>query len=363
MPQPRTPLAPRSANIVKKPHLTPFERGTIYGQRLAGCTISQIAEALNTSESTVKYTLYKTIHNENQEDKPHTGRPKRMTSRERRSLIRTVRSDPSINYSDLKENLGTNVSTSTLYREIKTYGLTNWLAKKRPLLTPEVAAKRYAWAKAREDWGPDKWQKIIWSDECSVERGTGKNRKWVFRFPNEKWLQNMVQPVPKGRGISVMVWGAFYHHTASHLMIMKRDPAAKRNGYTAASYCDILDQELLGFLQPDLQFMQDNAPIHTATVVKRWFEQHDLKVLEWPPYSPDLNPIEHLWFCLKKLVYEVNPDIEKVTGGVEKVKEALSKALEEAWRLIEADLLEKLVRSMPKRINAVITSEGWYTKY
>jgi transposase len=41
-------------------------------------------------------------------------------------------------------------------------------------------------------------------------------------------------------------------------------------------------------------FMQNNAHIHTAKKVKKWFEDEGIPVMEWPPYSPDLNPIEHL---------------------------------------------------------------------
>jgi len=97
------------------------------------------------------------------------------------------------------------ISKSTVYRALKEYGLVNWLAQKRLLLSEAVAAKRLAWCKARKDWTPEQWQKVIWSDECSVERGKGKKRKWVFRFPNERFKKEMVQPVPKGKGISVMV--------------------------------------------------------------------------------------------------------------------------------------------------------------
>lgn len=50
--------------------------------------------------------------------------------------------------------------------------------------------------------------------------------------------------------------------------------------------------------------MQDNARIHTARIVQDWLHEQEFEVLEWPPYSPDLNPIEHVWARLKELVNE-----------------------------------------------------------
>ena len=109
--------------------------------------------------------------------------------------------------------------------------------------------------------------------------------------------------------------------------------------------------------------MQDNASIHTSRLARQWFQVNGVEVLEWPPYSPDLNPIEHLWYRLKKNVYDVRQDIEELGGDVDHIQEILYDSLEQAWVRIEGKIMEDLVRSMERRVKAVIAADGWYTKY
>ena len=57
----------------------------------------------------------------------------------------------------------------------------------------------------------------------------------------------------------------------------------------------------------DRIFMHDNAPTHTAIVLREASEDMQVKVVVWPPHSPDLNPIEVLWPLLKAKIYRLRP--------------------------------------------------------
>ena len=359
----RSPLGPISSNRVHKQEYTPYQRGLIHGVISGGLTPSKVQRLHGIPESSIRGICNAAVWQHHGESIRRSGRPKKLSLRDERHIIRVVRLDPKITYKNLLAKTGVDVSTKIVYRLLKEEGITNWLCKKRPLLTPKVAGKRYAWALAHEHWSFEEWTKIIWSDECSVERGTGRRREWCFRTPSQKWDKNMIQPYKKGHDFSIMVWACFWGLERSNLYALERDFEAKKHGYSARSYIHVLDDNLLGIYQPGLTFMQDNASIHTAKAVVLWFRENGINVMEWPPYSPDMNPIEHLWFLLKEHVYKVKPHINDVIGGEDKIKEALFDALYKAWEALDEHYLHDLVWSMERRVKALIASEGWYTKY
>ncbi|UYV72569.1 hypothetical protein LAZ67_9003782 [Cordylochernes scorpioides] len=58
---------------------------------------------------------------------------------------------------------------------------------------------------------------------------------------------------------------------------------------------DVLRPVTLPYLQgvPNALYQQDNARPHTARISQQALQ--DVQMLPWPPYSPDLSPIEHVW--------------------------------------------------------------------
>ena len=94
---------------------------------------------------------------------------------------------------------------------------------------------------------------------------------------------------------------------------------------------------------------------NTHGLAKQWFQDHGIDVLLWPPQSPNLNPIEHLWEILKRRLVSY----ERAPGGILEVWERV----QDEWEKIDVEICQKLIKSLPKRVEAVIKAKGGYTKY
>jgi len=99
--------------------------------------------------------------------------------------------------------------------------------------------------------------------------------------------------------------------------------------------------------------LQDNAPIHKATLVQKWLHDNGVELLEFPHYSPNLNPIENLWSDLKRRVERRNPT----------TAQQLEVYAREEWANTSREMLAKLAHSMVTRCKAVVAQRGYMTKY
>jgi len=78
-------------------------------------------------------------------------------------------------------------------------------------------------------------------------------------------------------------------------------------------------------------------------------------VFDWPAQSPDLNPIEHLWWHLKRRLgeYEIEP----------KGMQELWERVEHEWNAIPPQVCINYIDSMRRRVSAVLKARGGYSKY
>ena len=149
----------------------------------------------------------------------------------------------------------------------------------------------------------------------------------------------------------VHMWGCFSAHGMGDLYMFEENldgPLMVR----------ILKQCLLRSAQrlfPPGQwfFQQDNDPKHKSKLVQKWLQTSGIDVMDWPSYSPDLNPIENLWADVKRRAEMDNPqDVE-----------SLRNALQKAWDETDMRLIKKLIESMPRRLKRVREQAGWMTGY
>ncbi|CAK9801111.1 Transposable element Tcb2 transposase [Anthophora plagiata] len=100
--------------------------------------------------------------------------------------------------------------------------------------------------------------------------------------------------------------------------------------------------------------MHDNDPKHTSTICRNYLlqlqENFEVKMMVWPPQSPDLNPIEKLWDHIDRQVRKRCPKSEK----------HLWEILQSEWNLIDIEVMKKLVARMTRLVNAVIKARGGY---
>ena len=84
-----------------------------------------------------------------------------------------------------------------------------------------------------------------------------------------------------------------------------------------------------------------------------FLKENKITFLDWPPQSPDLNPIENIWHYVKDRLRK-----KKITS-----KENLWEEIKKEWKLVTPSLCKKLVEGIPKRLNSVLLQKGNSTKY
>ena len=85
----------------------------------------------------------------------------------------------------------------------------------------------------------------------------------------------------------------------------------------AAKYVEILDSCLWPVIARHLPddnycFQDDNAPVHRARLTKTFMDENEIKTMEWPAQSPDLNIIENVWLKMKIELQKISETVDSM---------------------------------------------------
>lgn len=84
------------------------------------------------------------------------------------------------------------------------------------------------------------------------------------------------------------------------------------------TFVDWIKSHLLPHLKDGIAVIMDNAPWHRGNDIKKLIESTGAKLLKLPPYSPDLNPIEHAWANLKQAVRSNKRYFDNISDNIQK---------------------------------------------
>ena len=224
-------------------------------------------------------------------------------------------------------------------------------------VSPVNQQKHVEWCQAHLHWTYDDWSRVIWTDESSFSTAGYHHRPWVIRKAGEEYLEDTVDTTYHSGRQSTMAWGAFCGTTKSDLIYVPEK--AKLN---SALYVDLIYEpvlipfwhhccELYGWARA----VEDGAPGHKsqATIFRN---TNGVDTIQWPSQSPDINLIEAVWQMMED-------ELGVHFGRGESVK-IIQEQCRYVWEhLVTPEKLQKLIESMPSRLQAVIDANGGPTPY
>ncbi|UYV76996.1 OSBPL1A [Cordylochernes scorpioides] len=178
--------------------------------------------------------------------------------------------------------------SETISRRLVANGLHSCRPLRRLPLTPPNRHQRLEWCQARSTWMTE-CHRVVFSDESRFCLSSDSRRVRVWRRHGERSNPAAIVERPSVRQRGIIVWGAIAYDSRSPLLRIQGTMTAQR--YVD----DVLRPVTLPYLQgvPNALYQQDNARPHTARISQQALQ--DVQMLPWPPYSPDLSPIEHVW--------------------------------------------------------------------
>lgn len=352
---------PRKPKTTRK-ELTPVQKSNIWTLHEEGHNASQIHRKTGYHRSTIgtflsRHTLAPI---DGFESKPGRGAMRKVKPQGERNLLRIANEDTRMTLKALAtpSKSGVKLHPRTVARILKFHGKAKRRPRKKSFLTKDHRRRRRVHCRAVKAMKRDN-RKVCWSDEVTFEVGESTCTFGVTRGPGreEEYAEKNLRPTFKSGQATVGVWSCFCGDEMGPLCMLPEGEIM-----TAKRYKWVLQKHFIPFYErmrrkygDEVVMQEDNAPWHTANVVKKYLERKRIHRMVGPAQSPDLNPIENLWKYIKDI-------ISKRKHRVKPAKE-MREVLKEVWPDRDGNFLLRLCDSVPRRWEACLKNKGGATKY
>lgn len=298
-----------------------------------GQTMNQIANDMKINIRTVVLWLKRFCETKSVSRKSRKGTNKLTTNEEDEKILKLALKNDKFRLLSLQKELIEQkiyISKTTIWRRLKenNYIYGNYLNK--PALTEKQIIKRLEWCNKYKNTD---WTKIMFSDEATIYMNKNNTKCWFIsgsRKINRK----------KRHSIKLNLWAFITVEGLGQYELFKEN-------LNADKYESILFENLFSVYDETYKFQQDNHPVHKSNQLKNFFNDYNIETIDWPPNSPDLNPIENLWALVK---YELSL--------LELTKENFEQTIKNTLDKINLIHIYNMIGNMHVRLQQVIDSNG-----
>jgi hypothetical protein len=240
------------------------------------------------------------------------------------------------------------ISDQTVRNRLRDGGL----HARRPYVGLGLSARhrqlRLAWTRRHLRFRCADWDRVLFTDESRFKLRRSDGRSPVYCRTGEHYSDVCVRERGQYGGGSVMVWEGISLDTKTQMVPIHQNLSAARYQN------DILQPVAIPYITVNhgMVLMQDNSTPHTGRTTQQMLQGHNIRILDWPPCSPDLNPIEHFWDEIDRRVRQ----LPKPQNLVQ-----LERDLVNTWTNLPQRFLFSYVNSMRRRCLTVIRANGAHT--
>jgi hypothetical protein len=244
------------------------------------------------------------------------------------SIVDLSQKDPFLSSAAIRQQLDLPVSDKTIGRRLDEAELPSHIAAQKRHYTDEQRRARLSFANGYQHWTEADWEFAIFADQKTFE-GAGRERQQRVRRPeghrfDEKYTHHRVLFTP-----SIHVSACLCSRGPGRCAVYegKLDGQMLKNMLdrtivqTARDYYDVDRAERWWFLH-------DNSPQFKSAIVQRWVHNKGIQLIDFPPYSPDINIIENFWPRVCTAMDKANA----------RTPEAIEAAFHDAWNDIPRSL-------------------------